>query len=193
MIDYIKGEIIELTPAISVVETNGIGFSINITISTYSELLNNKHCKLYIYEAIREDAHILYGFLSKNERELFLLLISVSGVGANTARMILSSLSAAELQEAIANENFTLLKNIKGIGLKTAQRIVVDLKDKIRKIEGFESTKTLVYNTAQNEALSALTTLGFQQTASQKVLEKIFKENPSTTVEQAIKLALKMF
>lgn len=192
MIDYIFGEITELTPTISVVETNGIGFAINITLSTYSELLKVKQCKFYIYEAIREDAHVLYGFLTKNERELFLLLISVSGVGANTARMILSSLSAAELQEAIANENFTTLKNIKGIGLKTAQRIVVDLKDKIRKIDGFEAATTSIQTTTQNEALSALTTLGFQQSASQKVLEKIFKENPSATIEQAIKLALKM-
>lgn len=192
MIDYIFGEITELTPTISVVETNGIGFAINITLSTYSELLKVKQCKLYIYEAIREDAHVLYGFLTKNERELFLLLISVSGVGANTARMILSSLSAAELQEAIANEQFSTLKNIKGIGLKTAQRIVVDLKDKIRKIDGFETATTSIQTTTQNEALSALTTLGFQQSASQKVLEKIFKENPSVTIEQAIKFALKM-
>jgi len=192
MINYINGEITELTPTIAVVETNGIGFTVNITLSTYSELLNTRRCKLYIYEAIREDAHILYGFLAKNERELFLLLISVSGVGANTARMILSSLSVAELQGAIANENFTTLKNIKGIGLKTAQRIVVDLKDKIRKIEGFDNSTISAQNNVQSEALSALTTLGFQQASSQKVLEKIFKENPSTTVEQAIKLALKM-
>lgn len=192
MINYINGEITELTPTITVVETNGIGFTVNITLSTYSELLKTKHCKLYIYEAIREDAHILYGFLAKNERELFLLLISVSGVGANTARMLLSSLSAAELQDAIANENFTTLKNIKGIGLKTAQRIVVDLKDKIQKIEGFENTIVSTQNNVQSEALSALTTLGFQQAASQKILEKIFKENPSSSVEQAIKFALKM-
>ncbi len=192
MIDYIIGEITELAPTFVVVETNGIGYSVNIALSTYSELAKSKTCKIYIYEAIREDAHLLYGFLTKGERELFLLLISVSGVGANTARMILSSLSAQELQEAIASENFSVLKNIKGIGLKTAQRIVVDLKDKIIKATGLDNLPTANVNTAQNEAALALSTLGFPQNASQKVLEKIFKETPSATVEQAIKLALKM-
>lgn len=194
MFDFIKGEIAEITPTMAVLECGGVGYGINITLTTYGELQNAKNCKLYTFLAIREDAHLLYGFLSKAERELFLLLISVSGVGANTARMIMSAMSAAELQEAIASENYTLLKNIKGIGIKTAQRIVVDLKDKITKIGGVEGVSSPISKGTkeQNETVSALVTLGFQMSASQKVVDKIFKENPEISLEQAIKIALKM-
>lgn len=191
MIEYIKGEIKDLTPTYVIVENGGIGYYINISLTTYTSLANVQEGMLYIYESIREDAHLLYGFVEREERDLFLLLISVSGVGANTARVILSSLSAIELQEAIACENYTLLKNIKGIGLKTAQRIVVDLKDKIQRVS-VGGSQPLFSNSVYEEAKAALTTLGFTRTAVQKVLDSVFKENPATTVEQAIKLALKM-
>lgn len=192
MIEYIKGEIVDLSPAVVIVETNGIGYSINISLVTYSDLTGKKSCQLYVYEAIREDAFILYGFLTKAERELFLQLISVSGVGANTARMILSSLSAAELRDAILSENVSLIKSIKGIGLKTAQRIIVDLKDKIGKT-AIDSTTTLSVATSEkSEAVAALVMLGFQQNAALKVVEKIAQEQPSLTLEQIIKQALKM-
>lgn len=195
MIDFIKGEIVEISPTFVVLEANQIGYFINITLSSYSELNGKTSCKLYIYESIREDAHVLYGFLHKSERELFLQLISVSGVGANTARMMLSSVSVADLQSAIANEDLMVLKNIKGIGAKTAQRIVVDLKDKVVKL-GTTTTDEIfvptVSNPVRSEAVSALVMLGFIQSASAKVVDKILRENPSFTVEQTIKMALKL-
>jgi len=136
MIDYIKGKITELTPTSAIIETGGIGYFTHISLSTYSLLENKDTAQIYVYEAIREDAHLLFGFFTKEEREMFLLLISVSGIGANTARMILSSLSVPELQQAIAQDNATILKNVKGIGLKTAQRLIIDLKDKIGRLTG---------------------------------------------------------
>ncbi len=193
MIDYIKGDIVELTPTNVIVEANGIGYAINISLITYSELSTHKICKLYVYEAIREDAYVLYGFKAPAERALFLLLISVSGVGANTARMILSSLSASELQTAIATENIALLKNVKGIGLKTAQRIIVDLRDKVSKsFVGGEMPSVSVGNNMRTEAVSALVMLGFQQSASLKVVEKLSHDEPSLSLEQIIKKALQM-
>lgn len=193
MIEYIKGNITEKSPTMAVVECNGIGYGINISLNTYSALQNLTNCKLYIYEAIREDAHILYGFFDKQERELFLLLISVSGIGGNTARMILSALSPSELSNVITSENATLLKTVKGIGLKTAQRIIVDLKDKI-KLTGTSDSGipfTPQVSEIQSEAVSALTMLGFNPAASQKVVISILKEEPEATVEQVIKLSLK--
>lgn len=171
MIEYIKGELVELTPTSAIVETNGIGYSINISLVTYSELSGHKQCKLYVYEAIREDAYVLYGFTTQSERTLFLQLISVSGVGANTARMIMSSLSASELQEAIATENSALLKNVKGIGLKTAQRIIVDLRDKVTKTSLATNMPSAAGRGVVSEAVAALVMLGFQQSASQKVVK----------------------
>ena len=195
MIDYIKGEIAELTPATVIIETAGVGYCIHISLPTFSVLQGRKEAKLFVYEVIREDAHLLYGFTNQAERQLFLLLISVSGVGANTARMIMSSYSAAEIQEMIATGNVTALNAIKGIGAKTAQRIIVDLKDKIMKVAGMESNEQLLFATAANpvkdEAVSALVMLGFAANASQKVIDSILKKEPTLKVEQLIKLALK--
>ncbi len=195
MIEYVKGEIAELSPAMAIIDCNGLGYAVNISLNTYSAIQGKNTCKLYIYEAIREDAHVLYGFANKQERELFLLLISVSGIGGNTARMILSALSPAELITVISTENANLLKTVKGIGLKTAQRVIVDLKDKI-KIAGVASETvgsiaTLMNNEVQEEAVAALTMLGFAAAPSQKVVMAILKEEPEATVEKVIKLALK--
>jgi Holliday junction DNA helicase RuvA len=194
MIEYIKGEITELTPAYVVLETAGVGYFINITLPTFSFLGDQTTAKLFVYEAIREDAHVLYGFKNQTERHLFLLLISVSGVGANTARMIMSSYSAIEIQEMIATGNVTALNAIKGIGIKTAQRIIVDLKDKITKESGAESLNFAAnpVSVQKEEAVSALVMLGFLAAASQKAVDKILKEQPELKVEQVIKLALKM-
>lgn len=194
MIDYIKGEIAELTPAYVVLETAGIGYFVHITLPTFSFLGDQTSAKLFVYEAIREDAHVLYGFRHQSERHLFLLLISVSGIGANTARMIMSSYSALEIQEMIASGNVTALNAIKGIGIKTAQRIIVDLKDKIVKGTGGEmfNLASNPNNAQKEEAVSALVMLGFAAAASQKVVDKIVHEQPALKVEQLIKLALKM-
>lgn len=195
MIDYIKGEIKELTPAYVVLETAGIGYFINITLPTFSFLSEQTSTKLFIYESIREDAHVLYGFRFQSERQLFLLLISVSGIGANTARMIMSSYSAQEIQEMIASGNVSALNAIKGIGTKTAQRIIVDLKDKIVKGVGNSEFPQLISNAVnerKEEAISALVMLGFASAASQKTVDKILKDQPELKVEQLIKLALKM-
>lgn len=176
----------------AVVDCNGMGYGINISLNTYAAIQHSDSCKLYIYEAIREDAYVLYGFADKQERELFLLLISVSGIGGNTARMILSALSPSELCNVISSGNANLLKTVKGIGLKTAQRIIVDLKDKISASESASGTMPLAANTEiQEEAVAALTMLGFNAGASQKVVVSILKEEPSLPVEQVIKLALK--
>ena len=198
MIEYIKGEIAELRPATVVIDCNGLGYGINISLNTYAAIQDKKECKLYIHEAIREDAYTLYGFADKQERELFLLLISVSGIGGNTARMILSALSPSELINVISTENATLLKTVKGIGLKTAQRVIVDLKDKIKTggaatdTAGITGIPASTVNTqVQEEAISALTMLGFAQAPSQKVVLAILQEDPQAPVEQVIKIALK--
>ena len=192
MIEYIKGEIAELSPANAIIDCNGLGYAVNISLNTYAAIQGKKECKLYIYEAIREDAYVLYGFIDKQERELFLLLISVSGIGGNTARMILSALSPSELINAISTGNANLLKTVKGIGLKTAQRVIVDLKDKIKpggiSLGGMLSAANAQ---VQEEAIAALTMLGFAQAPSQKVVMAILKEDAGAPVEQVIKLALK--
>lgn len=196
MIEYIKGELTELTPAIAVVECNGLGYAVNVSLNTFSAIQGKKEVKLYIYEAIREDAYTLYGFSTKQERELFLLLITVSGIGGNTARMILSALSPSELCNVISSGNDKLLKTVKGIGLKTAQRIIVDLKDKIastgiQPTETDTNTHTALHSEVYEEAVAALTMLGFAQAPSQKVTAAILKEMPDATVELVIKQALK--
>lgn len=193
MLDYIKGQIVELNPASIVLEVGGLGYVAHISLNTYSALAEKKEAKIYVYEAIREDAHLLFGFMDRRERELFLLLISVSGVGANTARVILSSLSVYELEAAISSGNANVLKSVKGIGSKTAERIIIDLKDKIKLSGGISNERSVeIFNEVAGEAIAALLMLGFNQPASQKVVSKITKENPQLTVEQVIKLALKM-
>lgn len=192
MIEYIKGDIVEISPTMTILDSNGIGYAINISLNTYSAIQNLSRCKLYIYEAIREDAHILYGFADKQERELFLLLISVSGIGGNTGQMILSALSVAEVCNAISSGNATLLKGVKGIGLKTAQRIIVDLKDKIKFSGEASATQEHVFISSEihEEAVAALTMLGFAPSPSQKVVTAILKEESGLNVEKVIKLAL---
>lgn len=195
MIEYIKGDIAELTPARMVIECGGIGYELNISLNTYSAFGNKTSGKIYVYEVIREDAHLLFGFAEKAERELFLLLTSVSGVGPNTARMILSSLPPLELVQVISSKNETALTAVKGIGLKTAQRILVDLKNKVKPIEGVAgnlSTSTVPSGAVAEEAVAALVMLGFQKAASQKAVTTILKGSPALAVEQVIKTALRM-
>lgn len=192
MIEYIKGQLTELTPTYAVLECNGIGYLINISVPTYSMLEGKKDAKLLIHESIREDAHVLYGFLGEQERSLFRLLIGVSGVGANTARMILSSIQASNLEQIIVTGDHTTLKKVKGIGSKTAERIIVDLKDKIKPIGDTFILEESVTNDVYEEALAALLMLGFNRLQSQKVLKKIFDSEPSIKVEMAIKKALSM-
>ena len=194
MIDYIKGEITELNPTYAVVETAGIGYFINIALPVYSVLNGQKSCKLYVYEVIREDAHSLYGFLNHADRQLFLMLISVSGIGANTARMIMSSYAVPEIQQMIATGNAPALSSIKGIGAKTAQRIIVDLKDKIIKLNvvaDLDLPQKQASGELRDEAVSALVMLGFSAGVSQKAVDSILKMQPDIPVEQLIKLALK--
>lgn len=195
MIEYIKGEIAELTPTAAVIECCGVGYEASITLNTYSALQGKKEAKLYIYEVIREDTHLLFGFSNKQERELFLLLISVSGIGGNTARTILSAFTVAELCEAIATGNETAIKSVKGIGLKTAQRLIVDLKDKIKGIGGGVMSNTVTVAAVNNDnvdgAVAALVMLGFPAAAAGKVVNGIAKNEPGATIEKLIKLALK--
>lgn len=211
MIEYIRGELVELTPALAVVEAAGVGYALNISVNTY-EALRGKQAqssgqhepvRIFVHEAIvtggRDDSITLYGFFNREERELYRLLITVSGVGANTARMILSSLSPSELCHVIANGDERVLKGVKGIGLKTAQRIIVDLKDKVA-LMGMQgdgiplaaSEQVPANNQIRNEAVSALTMLGFSPAPSAKVVSAILKEQPELPVEQVVKLALKM-
>ena len=192
MLDYVRGEVAELAPANAVIDCNGVGYMLNISLNTYSAIQGKKEFKLYVYEAIREDAYVLFGFATKQERELFLLLISVSGIGGNTARMILSSLSPTDLEQCIASGNVGMLKSVKGIGAKTAQRILVDLKDKIKTASDTLLDNSNAMSAVYDEALSALVMLGFTQQMSHKALRKLLKDEPSITVEEAIKKALKM-
>src|SRR6056297_1298483 len=191
MYEFISGEIKEIYPTYIVLENSGIGFFINISINTYTQISGQENCKLYIYEAIREDAHQLYGFYEKNERDIFLLLISVSGVGANTARMMLSSLRADEIQDAILQGDVNVLKSIKGIGAKSAQRIIVDLRDKVGKTETNEQLISTLNNTIKDEALSALVMLGFPKAKVDKLINNILKEQKDLTVEDLVKESLK--
>ena len=197
MIEYIKGELTELTPALATVEAAGVGYGLNISLTTYSAIQGKQDVKLYVFESIREDAHVLYGFVSKKEREMFELLITVSGVGPNTARMMLSSMSVSELCNAISRGDERLIKGIKGIGKMTAQRIIVDLRDKIvtmgvaDEIPAGGQMAAPVDNAVKDEAVSALTMLGFAPAPTQKVVLQILQEQPTLPVEQVVKLALK--
>jgi Holliday junction DNA helicase RuvA len=205
MIEYIKGNLTDLTPTYAVVEAAGVGYAINIALPSYSALAGkeNTETKLFVTEIIREDTHDLFGFFTRGERELFLMLMTVSGIGANTARMIMSAYSASEIRQIIATGNARALSQVKGLGPKTAQRIIVDLKDKVLKVDlenqeqGIKSQDGLlssveVDNEVKQEAVSALTMLGFAAAASGKVVDKILKEDPSASVEKVIKMALKM-
>ncbi len=200
MIEYIRGTLDELTPALAVIEAGGVGYQLIISLNTYSAIQGKEQAKLYAYEVIREDAHLLYGFATKAERELFTLLISVSGVGGQTARVMLSAFTPAELGNIIRNSDDRLLKSVKGIGPKAAQRIIVELKDKISLDFGLGGTTSSSGNSGTaatpretvDEAVAALTMLGFPPAASQKVALQIVKDAPAMSVEQLIKQALKV-
>lgn len=193
MIEHLRGQLAELTPTQAVVECCGVGYGVNISLNTYSALQGRTECKLYISEVIREDAHVLYGFGTREERELFLLLVTVPGIGGNTARMILSSFSPDELVAVITAGNANALKAVKGIGLKTAQRVLVDLKDKVGSLGAAALAVDLshVVSDVADEAVSALTMLGFSALPSKKVVNAILSESPGLSVENIIKQALK--
>jgi Holliday junction DNA helicase RuvA len=191
MYEFIRGIFIERNPAHIVIEAGGVGYFVNISLNTYSKLNHQKEGLLYLHQAIREDAHVLYGFADKNERDLFRNLISVNGVGANTAIMMLSSLNPDEIAIAVTTENVAVLKAVKGIGIKTAQRIIIDLKDKLGKLYETDQIFLSPNNTILNESLSALVMLGFVKRDAEKVVSKILQEQPQTTVEGVIKQALK--
>ena len=206
MIDYIKGELTFLTPTYAVIEAAGVGYQINIALTSYSNLVGKEGQtnKLFVTEIIREDTHDLFGFFTTGERELFVMLMTVSGIGANTARMIMSAYSAAEIRQIIATGNARALSQVKGLGPKTAQRIIVDLKDKVLKVDlesqgavgngqwTVDNGQLTVDSEVKQEAVSALTMLGFAAAASGKVVDKILKEEPNASVEKVIKMALKM-
>ena len=191
MIDYIKGTITSINPTFVTLESFGIGYFLNISVTTFTKLEGKSEFKMLVHEVIREDSHQLFGFADNSERDIFKLLISVTGVGANTARMMLSSLTPDEIEKAILGSEVNILKSVKGIGLKTAQRIIVDLKDKLGKQAGSGEIFTISDNSNREEALSALVMLGFAKSAVSKVLDKIIREEKNLTVEDLIKRALK--
>lgn len=192
MYDYISGQIAEATPTYAVVDCGGVGYEVNINLIDYTAIQGKEHAKFYIHESIREDAHVLYGFLSKEGRDIFRLLIGVSGVGPNTARVIMSSLTVRDIENVVVNSQESMLKAVKGIGAKTAQRIIIDLKDKIKVSDAALFNQAPVTSQAYEEALAALIMLGFSKQMSEKALKKLFSDSPAISVEEAIKKALKM-
>ena len=191
MITHIRGKLVEKNPTYAVIETNGVGYWLNISLNTYSQLPDNEFVILYTHLSIKEDAHTLYGFINKTEREIFRLLISVSGVGPSIARTMLSSMTTDEIQQAIASNNVSVIQSVKGIGVKTAQRVLVDLRDKISKTYAIDEVYVSQSNTIKNEALSALEVLGFNKKQVEKVVDKILLEDKNLSVEVLIKNALK--
>jgi Holliday junction DNA helicase RuvA len=198
MYEYIKGQVAALTPTAAVIEAAGVGYYLSISLHTYTQIEGAAEAKLFVHQVVREDAHLFYGFASQQEREIFRMLIGVSGVGALTARMILSTYAPRELSQIIATENTLLLKNVKGLGLKTAQKICVDLRDKILAVTSMDEGGTLpaapvagVTDKVMDEALSALVMLGFQRASSEKVVRNLLGENPTAQVEEVIRMALK--
>lgn len=192
MYEYISGKVAELAPTYAVIEAAGVGYYINISLQTFSAIEHCAEARLYVHFVVREDAQTLYGFAAKEERELFRALISVSGVGGNTARTILSTYSASELRNIIATENAVLLKNVKGLGLKTAQKIIVELSGKMAVMgQSVSAAPSSAASGIYDEAMAALTMLGFQRAASDKVLKAILKESPSIAVEEAVRQALR--
>lgn len=195
MIGYLKGEITVVDPTYFMVDVNGVGYEVKISLNTFTRLKDQKHCKIYTYLSIREDAHVLYGFYDLNEKWLFTQLITVSGVGPSTALMMLSSMNVHEIQEAIATEDVSLIKSVKGIGTKTAERVILELKDKIKKEISVDKTPGAPvshFNQIKDEALAALITLGFQKTQAEKSVQNILKNaKKDITLEELIKLALK--
>ncbi len=191
MITHIQGKLVEKNPTDVVIECNGVGYIINISLHTFSQIPNNEHLKLYTHLQIKEDAHTLYGFSSLLERDVFRLLISVSGIGTSTARTMLSSLAPKQVIDGIAGNDVALIQSIKGIGAKTAQRVIIDLKDKILKIYDVDEVSVVKGNTNKDEALSALEVLGFARKQAERIVDKIIKSEPDATVETLIKQALK--
>ncbi|MEQ3662157.1 MAG: Holliday junction branch migration protein RuvA [Flavobacterium sp.] len=191
MIHHIQGKLVEKNPTDVVIECNGVGYHINISLHTYSLLPEGENLKLYAFLQVKEDSHTLFGFVEKQERELFKLLISVSGIGANIARTMLSSLAPQQIIQAIASNDVGTVQSIKGIGAKTAQRVILDLKDKVLKVYNLDEVSVVENNTNKEEALSALEVLGFARKSAEKVIEKINRDSPNATVENLIKQALK--
>lgn len=191
MIAHLQGKLVEKNPTEVIIDCNGVGYHVNISLHTYSLLPNSDAIKLFTYLQIKEDSHTLFGFVEKSEREIFKMLLSVSGIGASIARTMLSSLEPKQIIQAIASADVNTIQKIKGIGGKTAQRVILDLKDKVLKLYDLDEISMIQNNTNKDEALSALEVLGFVRKSSERVVEKIVKENPETTVESIIKLALK--
>lgn len=191
MITHLQGRLVEKNPTDVVIDCNGVGYLVNISLHTYSLLPTTENIRLFTFLQVKEDAHTLYGFVEKQERELFKLLISVSGIGANIARTMLSSLAPTQIIQAIASNDVVTIQGIKGIGAKTAQRVILDLKDKVLKVYSLDDVSSAPYNTNKDEALSALEVLGFNRKNAEKVMDKIIKEAPNASVEDLIKQALK--
>jgi holliday junction DNA helicase RuvA len=191
MITHIQGKLTEKNPTDVVIDCNGVGYLLNISLHTYSQIPDAENLRLYTHLQVKEDSHTLYGFSSLAEREIFRLLISVSGIGASTARTMLSSLTPKHVREAIASENVSLIQSVKGIGLKTAQRVIIELKDKVLKVYDIDEAAYISNNTNKDEALSALEVLGFAKKQAEKVIDKILNNQPEANVETLIKEALK--
>ncbi|MFT5216124.1 MAG: Holliday junction DNA helicase RuvA [Glaciecola sp.] len=191
MITHIQGKLTEKNPTDVVIDCNGVGYLLNISMHTYSQIPDTENLRLYTHLQVKEDSHTLFGFSSLAEREIFRLLISVSGIGASTARIMLSSLTPKQVREGIASENVTLIQSVKGIGLKTAQRVIIELKDKVLKVYDIDDAAYIASNTNKDEALSALEVLGFAKKPAEKVIDKIINTQPEATVETLIKEALK--